>query len=444
MQKKTKAIICDFDGTLADTIADIAYAVNTGLKTMGFAEHDDDFYLRTVGHGLRNLAHDSLPQEIQDNPELSETMTDALYELLMDAYNQHPFDATEPYPFIMETLELLEHAGVRVAILSNKRTEILEQAVEAKFAGAHFDMVVGVSDTIPPKPNLKGAELILDKWHQEYGDDIELYYLGDTPIDMQVGLALKADTIAVSWGFRSAELLLAAGAPRIIDDARELPAALGLRKLRSFVVRQRKLNSVQERGFQEGAERLITREELLAHVENIAAHGRELVIEIGSGMGDATWRIAKNRPQYEYIALEVHKPGVGKLLCEAHDNKVDNLRVLCDDAMEILPMLPDGSLAGIHIFYPDPWPKKKHHKRRIVGTELLEKAHHKLKSGGYIYAVTDWEPYAEWMLEHIQAHGGYSGGEALCEPVAWRPQTRFQTKGEDAGRAPCEIWIEKK
>ncbi len=216
-----------------------------------------------------------------------------------------------------------------------------------------------------------------------------------------------------------------------------------MRTIRSFVVRQRRLNAVQERGFREGSHRLLDRESLPAFLERITAENKKLIVEIGSGMGDATWRIALAHPQNEYLALEVHKPGVGKLLCEAQDNNVQNLHVLCDDAMEILPTLADGSLGGFHIFYPDPWPKKKHHKRRIVGTALLELAHKKLKDGAYIYAVTDWAPYAEWMLEHIQAHGGYRGGDALCEPVPWRPQTRFQTKGEDAGRAPCEIWVEK-
>ncbi len=179
--------------------------------------------------------------------------------------------------------------------------------------------------------------------------------------------------------------------------------------------------------------------------ESVFGNSSDVFLEIGFGMGQATLQIAKDNPDCNYIGVEVHPPGVGRVLNEIHLAGINNLRIIRHDAVEVVQrMIPDGTLSGIHIFFPDPWPKKKHHKRRLVQKDFIASAVSKLKPGGYIYLVTDWEPYAEWMLEVLDDTGGirnkYSG---YADPVPWRPVTPFEKKGRDKNHVIREIWYEK-
>jgi tRNA (guanine-N7-)-methyltransferase len=153
-------------------------------------------------------------------------------------------------------------------------------------------------------------------------------------------------------------------------------------------------------------------------------------MEIGFGMGEATAIIAKNHPNNGYIAVDVHPPGIGKLLGRIVDNGLTNLRVIEDDVHIILPhMFEDKSLDAIHLYFPDPWPKKKHNKRRIVNAGFLALIHPKLKKGGYIHIATDWVPYAISMQEVFAASTLFSGG--VIEKPESRPVTRFEGQGID-------------
>lgn len=160
----------------------------------------------------------------------------------------------------------------------------------------------------------------------------------------------------------------------------------------------------------------------------IFPQSREIIMEIGFGMGEATALIGKAFPEKGFLAVDVHRPGVGKLFALIHEHGLKNLRVIQGDAHLILhDMVPDQSLDGIHLFFPDPWPKKRHNKRRIVNAAFLEQIAPKLKDGGFIHIATDWVPYAEWIEEVFAASTLFSGGKV--DRPEWRPVTRFEGQG---------------
>ena len=162
-------------------------------------------------------------------------------------------------------------------------------------------------------------------------------------------------------------------------------------------------------------------------LDNLFQDAQEVIIEIGFGMGDATAEIAKAHPENGYIAIEVHPPGIGKLLSLIEEHELTNVYIIEGDAIEILQtMFADHCINGFHLFFPDPWPKLKHNKRRIVNAEFLALIHQKLKSGGYINIATDWVPYAEWIRDAFSASVDFIGGE-VARPD-WRPYTKFEGK----------------
>jgi len=171
-------------------------------------------------------------------------------------------------------------------------------------------------------------------------------------------------------------------------------------------------------------------EEKKVNLAEIFPTSEKIIMEIGFGMGEATAIIAKNHPNNAYIAVDVHPPGIGKLLGRIVENDLKNLRVIEDDVHIVLPhMFEDESLDAIHLYFPDPWPKKKHNKRRIVNEGFLALIHPKLKKGGYIHIATDWVPYAESMLEVFAASTLFTGG--VIEKPDSRPVTRFEGQGID-------------
>jgi tRNA (guanine-N7-)-methyltransferase len=155
---------------------------------------------------------------------------------------------------------------------------------------------------------------------------------------------------------------------------------------------------------------------------------QQIIMEIGFGMGEATALIGKAFPETGFIAVDVHRPGVGKLFALIHEHGLKNLRVIQGDAHLILhDMIKDKSLDGIHLFFPDPWPKKRHNKRRIVNADFLALIAPKLKDGGFIHIATDWVPYAEWIEEVFATSQLFRGGKV--ERPDWRPLTRFEGQG---------------
>ena len=186
------------------------------------------------------------------------------------------------------------------------------------------------------------------------------------------------------------------------------------------------------------------REEYLSSEELLVGKS-EVVIEIGFGMGDATHQIAQDNPDISYIGVEVHKPGVGRLLYRIKENSISNLRIIEHDAVEVLDkMIPPGSVSGFHIFFPDPWPKKKHHKRRLIQDEFVARLADKLKPGGYVYAVTDWENYAEHILDVLNRSSLQNKYSHYADPQDWRPGTKFERKGREKSHAIYELMFLRK
>jgi tRNA (guanine-N7-)-methyltransferase len=169
-------------------------------------------------------------------------------------------------------------------------------------------------------------------------------------------------------------------------------------------------------------------------ISEIFPNSDKVILEIGFGMGEATAIIAKNHPNNGYIAVDVHPPGIGKLLARIVENDLTNLKVIEEDVHVVLQhMIADGSLDGIHLFFPDPWPKKKHNKRRIVNEGFLELIHPKIKRGGFIHIATDWVPYAVSIQEVFAGSTLFTGG--VIEKPDWRPVTRFEGQGIDKDHA---------
>ena len=169
---------------------------------------------------------------------------------------------------------------------------------------------------------------------------------------------------------------------------------------------------------------------------------RPMVLEIGSGMGETTAAIAAARPDADFVAVEVHGPGVGSLLNRIEAEKLTNVRVIRHDAVEVLQqMVADDSLAAIHLFFPDPWPKKRHHKRRLVREETAALMARKLAPGGILHAATDWPDYAEQM-------GSLFGAEPLLEPAergfAERPATKFESRGRRLGHPIRDLYFRRR
>ena len=167
------------------------------------------------------------------------------------------------------------------------------------------------------------------------------------------------------------------------------------------------------------------------------------IVEIGTGMGEATAIIAEHFPSSGFLTFEVHVPGVGALLNKITNKRLENVRIVQDDARVFLDRhLPDHSLDGVHLYFPDPWPKRKHHKRRIVQSEFIELISRKLKPGGYWHIATDWLPYAQWIEELVALNPDFEGGE--IEKPEFRPTTRFEGQGISKGHRVTDLWYTKR
>lgn len=163
-------------------------------------------------------------------------------------------------------------------------------------------------------------------------------------------------------------------------------------------------------------------------LETLFPKSQPIVMEVGYGMGEATWQIAKANSSTNYLGVEVHMPGVGKLMARLDEYELTNVRLIERDVFEVLyHMVKNSSLDGVHLFFPDPWPKKRHFKRRIINERFLADVSAKLKPGGYLHIATDWVPYAEWINEVFSQTKLFTGG--VIERPDWRPLTRFEGQG---------------
>jgi tRNA (guanine-N7-)-methyltransferase len=218
------------------------------------------------------------------------------------------------------------------------------------------------------------------------------------------------------------------------------------RSIRSFVLRTGRTTAGQAKAFASVGPKFLL-PYAAAPLDFEAAYGRSAptVLEIGFGMGEATAHIAALLPEKNFLCCEVHTPGVGALLKRIDEQALGNIRILQHDAVEVIDhMLPEGCLAGAHIFFPDPWHKKKHNKRRLIQSPLIAKLAARLAPGGYLHCATDWEPYAEQILEVLSAEPllqntvpADSGGYAP-KPY-YRPLTKFENRGIKLGHGVWDV-----
>ena len=215
-----------------------------------------------------------------------------------------------------------------------------------------------------------------------------------------------------------------------------------MRRIRSFVRRQGRLTKGQQHAL-DNFWPVMGVEYQAEPLAIDALFGREapVVLEIGFGMGEATAHIAQVRPDDNFLCCEVHEPGVGALLKRIGEHKLDNIRILQHDAVEVLAhMLPEGSLQGIHVFFPDPWHKKKHNKRRLIQAPFLAKLVSRLAPGGYIHCATDWEPYAQQMLEVLSAEPQLRNStDGFAPRPSYRPTTKFEKRGLRLGHGVWDV-----
>jgi len=212
--------------------------------------------------------------------------------------------------------------------------------------------------------------------------------------------------------------------------------------IRSFVLRSGRLGPGQQRALQDHGPRF-----LLPFAPQLAdwdaAFGRQAprVLEIGFGMGDATAQVAAAAPERDFIGVEVHPPGVGALLKHIGEQQLTNIRIVRHDAVEVLQqMVAPASLAGVHVWFPDPWHKKRHNKRRLIQPALVALLASRLAPGGYLHCATDWQPYAEQMLEVLSAEPLLQNqAQAYAPRPDWRPLTKFENRGLKLGHGVWDL-----
>jgi tRNA (guanine-N7-)-methyltransferase len=219
------------------------------------------------------------------------------------------------------------------------------------------------------------------------------------------------------------------------------------RPVRSYVLRQGRVTDAQRRARDELMPRFgipYSREPL--DLEGVFGRAAPKILEIGFGMGETTARIATDHPGIDYLGIEVHSPGVGSLLKRAAELGVDNLRVIQHDAVEVIEhMIAPASLDGVHIFFPDPWPKKRHHKRRLIQPKFIALLASRMKAGAYVHVATDWEDYARQILEVLSNEPLLANTvEGYAPRPAHRPLTKFENRGLKLGHSVWDVLFRRR
>jgi|TARA_B110000259_G_scaffold131505_2_gene148372 tRNA (guanine-N7-)-methyltransferase len=213
-----------------------------------------------------------------------------------------------------------------------------------------------------------------------------------------------------------------------------------IRPIRSYVLRQGRLTKHQAEGIKiHSPLYAVPFSDDTLNWDTIFRNNGKKIIEIGFGMGHTTAEIAKNLPDSNFVAIDVHSPGVGNLLNKIKENELSNLKIIQHDAVEVLEkMVLDESLDAIHIFFPDPWHKKRHNKRRLIQEPFLELVSRKLKKEGYVHVATDWQDYADWIIECFKKNKIYKTMNSdFSKKPSYRPKTKYEDRGINLGH---QVW----
>lgn len=219
------------------------------------------------------------------------------------------------------------------------------------------------------------------------------------------------------------------------------------RKIKSFIRRQGRLTTGQQLALNNHWHAYGLDPNIDYDFAEVFGRNAPICVEIGFGNGESLARTAAANPDIDYIGIEVHRPGIGHLLILLAEQNLTNVRIYCHDAIEILEnRLPNESLSGVHLFFPDPWPKKKHHKRRIVQPHFTELLIKKLKKGGYFHAASDWKNYAEHMLNVLSNEKRLKNSSQtsdFCSRPDYRPLTKFERRGIKLGHGVWDLIFTK-
>ncbi len=219
--------------------------------------------------------------------------------------------------------------------------------------------------------------------------------------------------------------------------------------IKSFVTRAGRTTTGQTKALQALGPRFVLPFQPMALLmEDMFGRAAPVIFEIGFGMGDATAQIAAARPDDNFLCCEVHEPGVGALLKRMGEQQIENIRILQHDAVEVLThMLTPDSLDGVHIFFPDPWHKSRHHKRRLIQTPFVKQLLHRMKPGAYLHVATDWLPYAQHILSVLQLEPGLvntsTRADAYADRPAYRPLTKFENRGLRLGHGVWDLLFQR-
>ena len=228
-----------------------------------------------------------------------------------------------------------------------------------------------------------------------------------------------------------------------MSEEEQVPGSrLTSQSIRSFVLRQGRMSDAQHRFLDEMMPKVgVPYRPEAVDLNTVFGRQAPHIVEIGFGMGQSTAVIAQARPDEDFLGIEVHAPGVGGLCKLIEEGGITNLRIVQHDAVEVLrDMIPEGSLAGVHIYFPDPWPKKRHHKRRLVQGPFVKLIASRLAPGGYLHCATDWEPYAQQMLQVLSAEPLLvNTADGFAPRPDYRPQTKFETRGLRLGHGVRDL-----
>lgn len=221
----------------------------------------------------------------------------------------------------------------------------------------------------------------------------------------------------------------------------------GSRQIRSYVLRSGKISAAQKRSYETLFPLFGVKGDSASLIDPAELFGRDspLTIEIGFGMGTATARIAGENPENNYLGIEVYRPGIGRLLWSVEKMSLKNIRVVEGDASEIIERrIKDNSVSAFHVFFPDPWPKKRHHKRRLITRPFTDLLASKLLPGAYIYMASDWEDYGLWALGELSATPNLKNKyDGFADAQSWRPETEFERKGIKQNHKVRELFFVK-
>lgn len=220
------------------------------------------------------------------------------------------------------------------------------------------------------------------------------------------------------------------------------------RNIRSFVLRKGRLTTAQQHALDELWPHYgIEPGETVLDFDDHFGRSADVIVEIGFGNGESTWQMARAEPEKNFVGIEVHLPGVGQLLMALDEHSIENVRIACEDAVPFLQKrIATGSLAGVRIYFADPWPKKRHHKRRIIQPEFVQELARCLAKDGILHLATDWQPYAEHVLEVMRSNTEFSNLSAsgdYCERPDWRPYTKYEKRGQRLGHEVRDLLYQR-